>query len=96
VADGSAQLAALAQVPDDKDRAVALAEVLVARAAADNEFAQALAAWWEQARHVPATEDVTNTISGGIQHGPVLQGRDFTGLTFTTTPPPPQPGDPQP
>jgi hypothetical protein len=35
-------------------RADALAEVLVARAAADSGFAEALAAWWEQARHIPA------------------------------------------
>ncbi|MYS85543.1 hypothetical protein GTZ85_36380 [Streptomyces sp. SID5474] len=35
---------------------------------------------------------VHNTISGGTQHGPVVQGRDFTGLTFGspgTAPPPP-------
>jgi hypothetical protein len=25
---------------------------------------------------------VTNTISGGTQHGPVLMGRDITGITF--------------
>ncbi len=72
---GSAQLAALEQAPADQQRAVALAEVLVARAAADGEFTQALAAWWEQARHVPAAGNVTNTISGGLQYGPVIQGR---------------------
>ena len=41
----------------------------------------------------PSAEDrsgnVTNTISGGTQHGPVLQGRDFTGLTFGSSPAPP-------
>lgn len=26
--------------------------------------------------------DVTNTVSGGVQYGTVVQGRDFTGLTF--------------
>lgn len=30
--------------------------------------------------------DVTSTISGGTQHGPVLQGGDFTGLTFSAGP----------
>ncbi|MEI7032234.1 hypothetical protein [Streptomyces pratensis] len=25
---------------------------------------------------------VTNTISGGVQHGPVFQGQTFSGLTF--------------
>ncbi|HUC25016.1 MAG TPA: hypothetical protein VMA73_20085 [Streptosporangiaceae bacterium] len=29
-----------------------------------------------------APSDVVNVISGGVQHGPVLQGRDFTGLSF--------------
>jgi hypothetical protein len=38
---------------------------------------------------------VTNTISGGYQYGPVLQGRDFIGLTFGATPAPPAgPKDP--
>jgi tetratricopeptide (TPR) repeat protein len=40
----------------------------------------------EQARHLPAAKDVAKTVSGGAQYGPVLQGRDFTGLTFTTAP----------
>ena len=39
---------------------------------------------------------VHNVISGGVQHGPVVQGRDFSGgLSFTTTPAPeqgPEPG----
>jgi hypothetical protein len=42
------------------------------------------------------TGDVTNTVNGGTFSGPVLQGRDFTGLTFGTSPPPPvsRPDDP--
>ncbi|WP_369033232.1 hypothetical protein [Streptomyces adonidis] len=28
---------------------------------------------------------VHNSISGGVQHGPVIQGQHFTGLTFHTT-----------
>lgn len=35
--------------------------------------------------------DVTNTISGGTQHGPVLQGRDFTNLSFGVSAVPPVP-----
>jgi hypothetical protein len=27
----------------------------------------------------------SSTVSGGIQQGPVLQGRDFTNTTFITT-----------
>jgi hypothetical protein len=58
---------------------MALAEVLLARAKADAGFEQALQEWWKQAE--PGREkigNVTNTISGGTQYGPVLQGRDFT------------------
>jgi hypothetical protein len=40
------------------------------------------------ARTEPST--VTNTISGGTQHGPVLMGRDITGVTFVA--PPGKPG----
>jgi hypothetical protein len=63
----------------------------------------AIAAWWaprgaDSGGPVPATPkpgDVSNTISGGTQHGPVLQGRDFTGLTFGAAQPPPRrPEDP--
>jgi hypothetical protein len=45
------------------------------------------------------TDDVTNTVSGGTFSGPVIQGRDVTGLTFGTSgaaqpahPPEPEPG----
>jgi hypothetical protein len=91
---GEAELAALAAEPGDERCAVALAGVLVARADGDSEFAAALTAWWEQARH--AAGGVTNTISGGRQYGPVLQGRDFTNLTFgpAVAPPAPPPPDP--
>jgi hypothetical protein len=83
VAGGSAELAALQDTPGDQQRAVALAQILLARAAADTGFAQALGAWWEQARHI-APENVTNTISDGAQYRPVLQGRDFTGSGSVT------------
>jgi hypothetical protein len=31
---------------------------------------------------LPARGNVTNVISGGEQHGPVIMGRDFTEITF--------------
>lgn len=31
---------------------------------------------------LPADGNVTNVITGGVQHGPVLMGRDFTGVTL--------------
>ena len=95
---GEAELAALQATPGDQHTAVALAEVLLARAGGDPGFGQALREWWEQAAPVrEKTGDVTNTISGGTFSGPVLQGRDFTGLTFGTAPavPGPRPGDPE-
>jgi hypothetical protein len=95
LSSGEAELAALEQAPADQQRALALAEVLVARAEADGEFRGELQAWWEQASQIHIDSDVTNTISGGTFSGPVLQGRDFTGLTFgSPAPPPPAPAGP--
>ena len=80
---GEAELAALQQAPGDRPKAMALAEVLLARADTDDGFRQALLGWWEQAEPVRASiGNTTNTISGGTQHGPVLQGRDFSNLSF--------------
>jgi hypothetical protein len=93
--NGEAELVALEQDPADERRAVALAEVLVARADADSGFRKALQDWWEQASQIRVGgEDVANTVSGGIQYGPVLQGRDFIGLTFGSPVPPPIPPAP--
>jgi len=99
VSSGEAELAALRQDPNDQRTSVALAEVLLARASDDSEFGQALRQWWAQAEPIRASlGDVTNTVSGGTQYGPVLQGRDFTNLTFGAPAPPlpAPPGDPGP
>jgi hypothetical protein len=89
VPSGSAELSALQQCPADTALALTLAQVLVARADADSEFRKDLQAWWELASQVHTSADVTNTVSGGSFHGPVLQGRDFIGLTFDTPARPP-------
>ncbi len=97
VSSGSDELAALEQSPADERLAIALAEVLLTRADSDSDFRRAFEAWLEQARQVDVSSgNVTNTISGGTQYGPVLQGRDFTGLTFgsPTTPSPTRPQNP--
>jgi hypothetical protein len=92
VSSGEAEVAALQQAPADRQSAVALAEVLLARADADEGFRLALAGWWEQAEPVRAAiGNVANTISGGTQQGPVLQGRDFSHLTFGAPAPAPPP-----
>ena len=80
---GEAELVAVQAAPADRARALELANVLVARADADADFATGLQGWLEQAQQVTAAVgNVTNTISGGTQHGPVIQGRDFGNLTF--------------
>jgi len=91
---GEAELAALERAPGDEGRAVALAEVLLARARADAEFGQVLQAWWVQAEPVRAgLGDVANTVSGGTQQV-VVQGRDFSNLTIGVPPAAPPPGPP--
>jgi hypothetical protein len=82
---GETKLAALQQRPSDQHNAVALAEALLARAGTDEEFRRALEGWWQRAEPIRASlnaGNVTNTISGGAQYGPVLQGRDFSNITF--------------
>ena len=92
---GEMELVALQQAPDDQPKAVALAEALLVRSNADDEFRRALESWWRQAEPVRASMgNVTNAVSGGTQQGPVLQGRDFSNITFgappaTPTIPPP-------
>jgi hypothetical protein len=87
VPSGEAELGALQQAPGDQHKAVALAEALLARSGADAEFRRALESWWQLAEPIRASvENVTNKISGGIQQGPVLQGRDFSNVTFGAAP----------
>ena len=94
-ASGLDELDALQREPGDREAAARLASVLRARAEVDGGFRTAMQAWLAQAHAAfPAsTGDVHNEISGGTQHGPVLQGRDFSGITIgvgggaTTAPP---------
>lgn len=90
-ASGEAELAAFQQAPGDQQKAVVLAERLLARAADDAVFGQALQEWWRLAEPICAQLGVrvTNTINGGIQIGPVLQGQDFTSITFGAPTAPP-------
>ncbi|WP_405448560.1 hypothetical protein OG350_20145 [Streptomyces achromogenes] len=82
-ATGEAELVSLAEAPHDVARARALSEVLGVRAEQDPWFLAELTRWHERARGLETGQgDTSNTISGGTQHGPVLQGRDFSGITF--------------
>ncbi|MGW6517927.1 hypothetical protein [Streptomyces sp. NPDC054962] len=88
-AAGSAEpeLVRLAAHPDDAVLARALSTALAVRAAADAEFRAGLVRWHRLAGSLH-TGDVHNEISGGTFNSPVLQGRDFSGLSFTTPAPP--------
>ncbi|MFI6157178.1 hypothetical protein ACIBCA_31360 [Kitasatospora sp. NPDC051170] len=81
VSSGEVELAALEAAPTDPGRAQALATVLGVRAALDPEFGVLLDEWRTQAE-ADSAGSVHNTISGGTQNGPVVQGRDFSNLTF--------------
>ncbi|MFJ2166349.1 MULTISPECIES: hypothetical protein [Streptomyces] len=84
---GEAELARLARDPGDAAAARALSVVLHRRAAADAEFEERLRRWDEAARRISLTGgDVHNSISGGTFSAPVIQGRDFTGTNFGTSP----------
>nr|WP_203351774.1 hypothetical protein [Streptomyces sp. Sge12] len=88
VSSGVAELARLEQDPADQARAQALSTALAVRAVLDTGFRTALEGWHEQAKLVRTGDgEITDTISGGTLNEPVLQGRDFSGLSFTTTPP---------
>ena len=90
---GSEELGLLERAPANKLLAIALAEVLVERADVDQSFGEALVEWWQQAGQIRVDEGaVVNTVSGGTQHGPVVQGRDFSGLSISATPPAPPQG----
>ncbi|MFI1928078.1 MULTISPECIES: hypothetical protein [unclassified Streptomyces] len=87
VSSGEAELARLELDPVDQQQAQALSTALAVRAVLDTDFRTGLEDWQEQAKLVSTGDGtVHNTISGGTQHGPVLQGRDFSGLSFTTHP----------
>ncbi|MFD3666381.1 hypothetical protein ACFWVF_38215 [Streptomyces sp. NPDC058659] len=92
VGPGVLELDRLAEDPADLGRAQALSTALAARAVLDLEFSAGLETWHRQVQAVRTGDgDVNNHISGGSLYGPVLQGRDFSGLTFTipqsSTPP---------
>ncbi|MFD5255507.1 hypothetical protein ACFWM5_22055 [Streptomyces bobili] len=82
---GEAELVSLSQAPHDEERAQVLSAVLLRRAAQDAVFQAGLAQWQQQARMLSTGPGETqSTISGGTQRGPVLQGRDFSAVTFNS------------
>ncbi|MGC0328401.1 hypothetical protein RKD23_001391 [Streptomyces sp. SAI-170] len=88
VSSGEAELARLADAPDDTTRAHALSTALAVRAALDAEFHAGLRQWRESAERLD-TGTVHNSISGGTFSAPVIQGRDFWSPSFTASTAPP-------
>ncbi|MFF7639267.1 hypothetical protein [Streptomyces canus] len=86
-ATGEAELVALSEAPHDVERARALSEALSRRAEQDTSFRTHLTQWQQQAQLLRTGDgDTHNAISGGTQNGPVVQGRDFSGITFSSPP----------
>ncbi|MCW5254640.1 hypothetical protein [Streptomyces sp. SHP 1-2] len=82
-APGEDELDALARSPEDEERARLLGEALRRRAAQDPGFRARLVHWEQRAQVLnTGSGDVRNVIGGGTQQGPVVQGRDFSGITF--------------
>lgn len=80
---GEAELTALAEAPHDVERARALSEALSYRAERDPLFGADLMQWQRQAQAPQSGDgDTRNTVSGGKQSGPVVQGRDFSRINF--------------
>ncbi|MER5630360.1 hypothetical protein [Streptomyces nitrosporeus] len=84
------ELDALVSAPHDEERARRLSEALGRRARSEPAFGAGLAQWHQQAQALRTGDGETrNDISGGTQNGPVLQGRDFSGIHFGTPDGPP-------
>ncbi|KUN78008.1 hypothetical protein [Streptomyces griseoruber] len=80
---GEAELTSLGEAPQDARRAQALSAALSRHAEQDPVFRAQLTQWQQQARGLRTGDgETSNSISGGTQEGPVLQGRDFSGITF--------------
>lgn len=78
-----AELASLSEAPHDVERARALGAALIRRAEQDPLFRADLTHWQQQAQMLRTGDGhTTNTVSGGTQRGPVVQGRDFSGINF--------------
>lgn len=82
ISSGELEVATLEGDPTDPAYAQALATALGVRSALDGEFRVLLEAWWRQAQAGSSGGEVHNSITGGTQNGPVLQGREFSSLTF--------------
>ncbi|MBC2876708.1 MULTISPECIES: hypothetical protein [Streptomyces] len=86
VSTAEPELTALQHSPADPARAQALVTALGVRAALDAQFRSELDEWWQRAQPVvTGGGNVYNNINNSSTfHAPVVQGRDSSGITFTT------------
>ncbi|MFI0738907.1 hypothetical protein ACH4PU_12605 [Streptomyces sp. NPDC021100] len=79
------ELTALADAPDDAERAAELAEALALRARQDPAFAQALADWRRRAEALEPSRTGSGNVSNTISNSTVttaVQSRDVNGFTL--------------
>ena len=77
---GEAELPELQQSPGDRQKAVALAEVLLARAAADSGFDRALKGWRAQAE--PVRETIGNLAPASDRRAALVPNADRDLMTW--------------
>lgn len=83
---GVVELAALESNPGDTVAAEALSDVLLARAAEDDDFEACLTRWHRTADLLLTGHGDVHNVVSGVVRGPLVQGRDFTGpLSFSIT-----------
>ncbi|MFE4663921.1 hypothetical protein ACFRI7_09595 [Streptomyces sp. NPDC056716] len=94
--ESRAALVPTADTPDDEEATAELTTTVRRRLRdlleRDPEAAEELRRLVTEFAPATAADAVHNNVGGGTQHGPVVQGHTFTGLTFhvstNTTPPP--------
>ena len=96
VSTGENELVALQKHPSDLAVARRLSTALAVRSSVDQDFALALTAWLALAGRIDPEivrdSSVTNMISGGAFHGPVVMGRNISQLSPPDPPWPPNHG----
>jgi hypothetical protein len=94
ISSGEPELISLEKDPSDEALALALSHALAVRAEADLTFRDELTALVQRAQKVlPEPGSVRNIVSGGTVNGPLLQGRDFSNISFGNVTPQPPPTD---
>ncbi|MFD4789322.1 hypothetical protein ACFWN1_20145 [Streptomyces sp. NPDC058459] len=81
-ATGEAELLHLSAASHDIERARSLSSAVRRRAEHDLRFRADVALWQRQAQALRREDGMVSNVVSGTQRGPVVQGRDFFGITF--------------